>query len=168
MFVRHLRSVIGAGLLLAGTLGVTGQAAAATTQVDYGSFNQTATIAANTALSVQFNVLPGHPSNPLSFLYSTSSGSPLALATFFGTATDSSGNAVTSGSLLSANTRYFFNLSSTSFISLIAPGTAATVTFSGLFVPEPQEWLMIVAGLGLLGYAARRRSLAMSAAPLTA
>jgi hypothetical protein len=44
-----------------------------------------------------------------------------------------------------------------------ARGQTGTVTFDAGVVPEPASWAMMVAGFGLVGFAARRRSAAVAA-----
>ncbi len=44
-----------------------------------------------------------------------------------------------------------------------ARGQTGTVTFDPAIVPEPASWAMMVLGFGLVGFAARRRSVAVAA-----
>jgi hypothetical protein len=49
------------------------------------------------------------------------------------------------------------------YASIISqPQNAMEFSFTAAPVPEPESWALLMAGLGLIGYAARRRSAARS------
>ncbi|KAB2325696.1 PEP-CTERM sorting domain-containing protein [Betaproteobacteria bacterium SCN1] len=91
------------------------------------------------------------------------SGDPLSVFTYMGSAFDADLDGIATGTFTLGPGDYSVFVGGVNYVAqigaLINPnyGLSATLAVAAAPVPEPETWAMLLAGLGLVGFSARRR-----------
>jgi hypothetical protein len=120
----------------------------------------------STATQAYLNSLPGVPKEGAframnDWQMTNDSGDPFSVFTYKGSAFDVDLDGYATGSFILGPGDYSIFVGGVNYVAqigaLVNPAYGMKATLSVAAVPEPETWGMLLAGLGLVGFAARRR-----------